>query len=81
MPRTGARKAPSVIDLDDDEMASPGAVKINHCQSLRSEKKLQDSDKLCEFPVGKSPNITVTFQDYKTLEYDFSSTTPSSIST
>ena len=70
----GIRKTPSVetviLGVDDDERASPAAAKRNHGQSLRSEKKLQDTDKLCEFPLGKSPSVTVTFQDYKTLEHD-----------
>ena len=74
MPRPGAKKTPSVetviIEVDDDETPSPAAARRNHGRSLRSEHKLQDTDKLCEFPVGKSPNVTVTFQDYKTLEHD-----------
>ena len=74
MPRTGARKTPSVetviIEVDDDETPSPAASKRSHGRSLRSEYKLQDTDKLCEFPLGKSPSVTVTFQDYKTLEHD-----------
>ena len=72
MPRTGAsRKTPSVetviIEVDDDDTP---VRRNNHGRSLRSEHKLQDTDKLCEFPVGRSPNVTVTFQDYKTLEHD-----------
>lgn len=30
--------------------------------------ELQDTDQLCQYPVGKSNAITVAFQDYKTLE-------------
>jgi len=74
MPRTGARKTPSVetviIEVDDDETPSPAVSKKSQGRSLRSENKLQDTDKLCEFPLGKSPSVTVTFQDYKTLEHD-----------
>ena len=70
----GIRKTNSVetvvLGVDDDETASPALAKRNHGQSLRSEK-LQDTEKLCEFPVGKSPNVIVTFHDYKTLEHDF----------
>ena len=58
-----------IIEVEDDDTPSP-AIKRAHGRSLRSEHKLQDTDKLCEFPVGKSPNVTVTFQDYKTLEHD-----------
>ena len=58
---------PVVIEVDDDGIPSPTTRKN---RGRRSEKKMQDTDKLCEFPVGKSPNITVTFQDYKTLEHD-----------
>ena len=69
----GIRKTPSVetvvLGVDDDESASPALG--NHGQSLRSENKLQDTEQLCEFPVGRSPNVTVTFHDYKTLEHDF----------
>ena len=74
MPRTGARKTPSVetviIEVDDDETPSPAASKRSHGRSLRSENKLQDEDELCEFPLGKNPSVTVTFRDYKTLELD-----------
>ena len=69
----GIRKTNSVetvvLGVDDDESASPALG--NHGQSLRSENKLQDTEQLCEFPVGRSPNVTVTFHDYKTLEHDF----------
>jgi len=58
-----------IIEVEDDDTPSP-AFKRTHGRSLRSEHKLQDTDKLCEFPMGKSPNVTVTFQDYKTLEHD-----------
>ena len=58
-----------IIEVEDDDTPSP-ALKRTQGRSLRSEHKLQDTDKLCEFPVGKSPNVTVTFQDYKTLEHD-----------
>ena len=77
MPRMAAsRKTPSVetviIEVDDDETPTRSAAskRPSHGRSLRSENKLQDTDKLCEFPLGKSPSVTVTFQDYKTLEHD-----------
>ena len=57
-----------VIDVDDSE--SPSPAKRSKARALRSENKLEDTDKLCEFPPGVSPNVTVTLQDYKTLEHD-----------
>ena len=73
MPRTASKKNTSVetviIEVDDEETPSP-ALRNCHGRSLRSKNKLQDTDKLCEYPVGKSPNVSVTFQDYKTLEHD-----------
>ena len=55
-----------VISIDDEVM-SPAAAS---CRILRSENELQDSDELCVYPVGRNPNVIVTFQDYKTLEHD-----------
>ena len=68
-PRKGARKRvstnteedSSVIELDDTETPSPGKRKPG-ARALRSDSKLQEREKLCEFPLGESPNITITFQ-------------------
>ena len=55
-----------VISIDDEAM-SPAAASG---RSLRSERELQDSDELCVYPVGRNPNVIVTFQDFKTLEHE-----------
>ena len=34
----------------------------------RKSSALCDRDVLCEFPLGRSPNVTVTLRDYKTLQ-------------
>ena len=59
-----------IIEVADDETASPAVRQSSHGRSLRSGNKLQDNETLCKFPVGKNPNVTVTFHDYKTLEHD-----------
>lgn len=65
-PRKGGRKRASteetiVIEVDDTDTPSPAKRKPG-ARALRSETKLQDTEKLCEFPLGESPNVTVTFQ-------------------
>ena len=58
-----------VISIDDDQLPSPEATR-SHGRSLRSEPELQDTDQLCVYPVGRYPNIIISFEEYKTLEHD-----------
>ena len=36
----------------------------------RQGSRVQEKERLCEFPPGESPCVTVTYKDYKTLEHD-----------
>jgi hypothetical protein len=58
-----------IIEVDDSETPAP-AKKPATSKALSSGIKLLDTDQLCDFPVGVSPNVTVALQDYKTLEHD-----------
>ena len=36
----------------------------------RQGSRVQERERLCEFPPGESPCVTITYKDYKTLEHD-----------
>ena len=65
---SAAAEATVVIEVEDDT-PSP-AKQARQGRDLRSAARLQDTDKLCEFPLGASSKVIVTLQDYRTLEHD-----------
>ena len=74
-PRKGRKRGGSaaaedtvVIEVEDDSPSPAKQARVG--RGLRSASRLQDTDKLCEFPLGASSKVIVTLQDYRTLEYD-----------
>ena len=58
------------IEIEDEEEEITEVRKPLMRRQTRRDTRIQDKDLLCEFPLGESPSVAVTFKDYKTLEHD-----------
>ena len=59
------------IAIEDDLEDGVGEVlKPRGDRVTRQGSRVQEKEKLCEFPPGESPCVTVSYKDYKTLEHD-----------
>jgi len=55
-----------VIEIDD----SPAIATRRSGRNARGKNTDEDNLKLCEYPVGKSDTVTVSTEDYSTLEHE-----------
>jgi len=55
-----------IIEIDD----SPAIATRRSGKNSREKSTDEDSLKLCEYPVGKSDTVTVSAEDYSTLEHE-----------
>jgi len=55
-----------VIEIDD----SPAIATRRSGRNARGKNTDEDNLKLCEYPVGKSDTVTVSAEDYSTLEHE-----------
>ena len=59
------------IAIEDEGEDGVGEVqKLRGGRVTRQGSRVQERERLCEFPPGESPCVTVTYKDYKTLEHD-----------
>ena len=59
------------IAIEDEGEDGVGEVqKSRWGRVTRQGSRVQERERLCEFPPGESPCVTVTYKDYKTLEHD-----------
>ena len=59
------------IAIEDEFEDGVGEVqKPRGGRVTRQGSRVQEKERLCEFPPGESPCVTVTYKDYKTLEHD-----------
>ena len=59
------------IAIEDEFDDGVGEVpKPREGRVTRQGSRVQERERLCEFPPGESPCVTVTYKDYKTLEHD-----------
>ena len=68
----GATNSPADLPIEIcDEVDEVTQVKKSLVgRQTRRNTRIQEKDRLCEFPPGESPSVAVTFKDYKTLEHD-----------
>ena len=59
---------PIAICDEVDEIAEVNKSVVG--RQTRRNTRIQEEEVLCEFPSGESQSVSVTFKDYKTLEYN-----------